>query len=205
MSHYADEFARLPQLDMFTAVPFKGNRSRSVHACAGPDTKHAGCLARASATSFTKRSSRGRASNSVTSTYERLQFRREFAPDSLLERNGFEHSDRQRFRGFVRVGPIYRRTGHLTSAGLGIPIELSGGGPRSRHSPPGSGGAIHRRAVGGASAWRNRWFESVSLQQRVTCKPVPRCPAAVRACQRRARLELRLMFREGVAQRRKFG
>jgi len=75
--------------------------------------------------------------------------------------------DRQRFRGFVRVGPIYRRTGHLTSAGLGIPIELSGGGPRSRHSPPGSGGAIHRRAVGGASAWRNQRFESVPLQQRV--------------------------------------
>src|SRR5215813_7101421 len=24
------------------------------------------------------------------------------SPDSLLERNGFEHSDRQRFRGFVR-------------------------------------------------------------------------------------------------------
>ena len=43
--------------------------------------------------------------------------------------------------------------------------ELSGGGPMSRHSPPGSGSVIPGCAVGGASAARNRRFESVPLQQ----------------------------------------
>src|SRR5208282_2446405 len=47
--------------------------------------------------------------------------------------------DRQRFRGFVRVGtdlPAHRSS---AVADLGVPIDVSGGGPRSRHSPPGSG------------------------------------------------------------------
>ena len=43
--------------------------------------------------------------------------------------------DRQRFRGFVRVGSIYRRPGHPSTCRLRHTIELSRDGPRSRHSP----------------------------------------------------------------------
>jgi hypothetical protein len=68
-----------------------------------------------------------------------------FASDSPLEGNGFERSvPRKVGNGFVgssELGPIYRRTGHPSSCRpRHTPIELSGGGPRSRHSPPGSGG-----------------------------------------------------------------
>ena len=77
-----------------------------------------------------------------------------FVADSSLERNGFERSvPRKIGNGFVgssELGPIYQRTGRAV-AGLGVPIELSGGGPRSRHSQPGSGGSHHGRAVGGAA------------------------------------------------------
>jgi len=61
--------------------------------------------------------------------------------------------DRRRFRGFVRVGSIYRRPGHPSTCRPRHTIELSQGGPRSRHSPRGLGG------VGGASASRNRRFD----------------------------------------------
>jgi hypothetical protein len=50
----------------------------------------------------------------------------------------FRALDRQRIRsswGRSTGAPVIRAV-----AGLGIPIDLSGGGPRSRHSPPGSGG-----------------------------------------------------------------
>src|SRR6516162_5893382 len=43
--------------------------------------------------------------------------------------------DRQRFRGFVRVGSIYRRPGHPSTCRPRHTIELSRDGPRSRHSP----------------------------------------------------------------------
>jgi hypothetical protein len=39
-------------------------------------------------------------------------------------------------------------------AGLGIPIELSGDGPRSRHSPPGSGGVKPTAVVSAVRAHR---------------------------------------------------
>ena len=43
--------------------------------------------------------------------------------------------DRQRFRGFVRVGSIYRRPGHPSTCRPRHTIELSRDGPRTRHSP----------------------------------------------------------------------
>ena len=43
--------------------------------------------------------------------------------------------DRQRFRGFVRVGSIYRRPGHPSTCRPRHTIELSRDGPRGRHSP----------------------------------------------------------------------
>ena len=43
--------------------------------------------------------------------------------------------DRQRFRGFVRVGSIYRRPDHPSTCRPRHTIELSRDGPRSRHSP----------------------------------------------------------------------
>ena len=51
--------------------------------------------------------------------------------DSSLERHGFERSvprlDRQQFVVLPELGPIYRRTVIRAVAGLGEPIELSGG------------------------------------------------------------------------------
>ena len=40
-------------------------------------------------------------------------------------------------------------------AGLGIPIELSGGGPRSRHSLPGSSGVTPTAALSAVRATGN--------------------------------------------------
>ena len=77
----------------------------------------------------------------------RIPTRDGFAPDSPLEGNGFERSvprlDSQRFSwvrpswGQSTGAPVIRAV-----AGFGTPTELSSGGPRSRHSPPGSGGVI---------------------------------------------------------------
>ena len=64
--------------------------------------------------------------------------------DSPLEGNGFERSvPRLVGNGFVCSSELGRSTGGpviRAVAGLRTPIELSGGGPRSGHSPPGSGG-----------------------------------------------------------------
>ena len=75
----------------------------------------------------------------------RIPTRDGFAPDSPLEGNGFERSvprlDSQRFSwvrpswGQSTGAPVIRAV-----AGFGTPTELSSGGPRSRHSLPGSGG-----------------------------------------------------------------
>jgi hypothetical protein len=78
--------------------------------------------------------------------------------------------DRQRFVGFVRVGadlPAHRSSEQLPASAYRSICR--GGGPRPpltarirRHH--------HVSAIGGASASRNRRFESVPLQQRV-CEP----------------------------------
>jgi len=86
--------------------------------------------------------------------------------------SGFERSVPRKIatvRVFVRVRPIYRRTIIRAVAGLGEPIELSGGIRRAvTHRPE---AASHQgRAVGGASASRNRRFESVPLQRGVCCE-----------------------------------
>ena len=90
--------------------------------------------------------------------------------------SGFERSVPRKIatvRVFVRVRPIYRRTIIRAVAGLGEPIELSGGIRRAvTHRPE---AASHQgRAVGGASASRNRKFESTPLQRGVCKLSVPR-------------------------------
>ena len=51
--------------------------------------------------------------------------------------------------------PIYRRTVIRAVAGLGGPIELTGGRPGRRHSPPGSGGSPR--------AWRH-WSPAQKIE-----------------------------------------
>src|SRR5208282_4708949 len=79
--------------------------------------------------------------------------------DSLLEREWIRTFssalDTQRFRWFRpswgrSTGPPVIRA----VAGLGTPIELSGGGPRSRHSLPGSSGVTPTAALSAVRAHR---------------------------------------------------
>jgi hypothetical protein len=76
-------------------------------------------------------------------------------------------------RGFVRDRPIYRRTVIRAVAGLGEPIELSGGVRSAVTHRPDQAASHQGRAVGGASASRNRRFESVPLHRRVSEPSVP--------------------------------
>jgi hypothetical protein len=62
-------------------------------------------------------------------------------------------------------------------AGLGIPIELSGTVRGAATHRPDQAASHHGRAVGGASASRNRRFESVPLQRRVRDELGARRPA----------------------------
>jgi hypothetical protein len=52
-----------------------------------------------------------------------------------------------------------------------MPIELSGTVRGAATHRPDQAASHHGRAVGGASASRNRRFESVPLQRRVSCEP----------------------------------
>ena len=73
--------------------------------------------------------------------------------------------DRQQFVVSSESGPIYRRTIIRAVAGLGEPIELSGGVPSAVTHRPDQATSHQGRAVGGASASRNRRFESAFLQR----------------------------------------
>jgi hypothetical protein len=93
--------------------------------------------------------------------------------DSPPEGNGFERPvPREIGSGFEtssELEPIYGASVIRAVAGLGIPIDSSSGGPRSRHSPD-QVASHHGSAIGGASASRNRRFESAFLQRGVRCE-----------------------------------
>jgi len=80
-------------------------------------------------------------------------------------------ANRQQFVVSSELGPIYRRTVIRAVAGLGEPIELSGGVRSAVTHRPDQATSHQGRAVGGASASRNRRFESVPLQRGVYCEP----------------------------------
>jgi hypothetical protein len=63
------------------------------------------------------------------------------------------------------LGQIYRRTVIRAVAGLGEPIELSGEVRGAATHRPDEAASRQGRVVGGASASRDRRFESVSLQR----------------------------------------
>jgi hypothetical protein len=79
--------------------------------------------------------------------------------------------DRQRFRGFVRAGadlPAHRSSEQLPASAYQSICRAAVRGAAT-HRPDQA--ASHQGcAVDGASASRNRWFESVPLQRRVSCE-----------------------------------
>src|SRR5215831_3226980 len=105
----------------------------------------------------------------------------------------FRAPDRQRFRGFIRVGTIYRRTGHPSNCRPRHTNRLSGGGPRSRRhrgtegsNPfPSNGESANFRSGGGGRSMQGaprRWGGRVRLARRKLAvrwhKPVKvSCPA----------------------------
>src|SRR6516225_8904429 len=79
--------------------------------------------------------------------------------------------DRRRFCGFVRVGtdlPAHRSSEQLPASAYRSSCRAAvRGAATHRHDQAAS---HHGSAVGGASASRNRRFESAFLQQRVSCE-----------------------------------
>ena len=75
--------------------------------------------------------------------------------------------DGQQFVVSSELGPMDRRTVIQAVAGFGEPIELSGGVRVTATHRPDQAASHQGRAVGGASASRNRRFGSVPLHPRV--------------------------------------